>query len=202
MIGPQALPGEHEHSVTLDLGVAISDTIITEKNAGTVLSCPTLARLGRTVEEQEGNEPLQALTLALTSAPAGRAGRQILFLLDRVNLDPLANTRANRVCVSDTDLRVKCTASHTVIWWPVCCTGHGSTEPFSQSKCPDSVTQAYANRFTKWTAQCVAIRWANVLDKVLLLYVWCCHVTMYLNKVQHLKKVAATNLRNAGDEFI
>lgn len=31
MIGPEALPGEREHSVTLDLDMAISDKIITEK---------------------------------------------------------------------------------------------------------------------------------------------------------------------------
>lgn len=31
MIGPEARPGEREHSVTLDLDMAISDKIITEE---------------------------------------------------------------------------------------------------------------------------------------------------------------------------
>ncbi len=46
MIGPQALQGEREHSVTLDLDMAISDKIITEKEVNkTVLLHTDMARI-------------------------------------------------------------------------------------------------------------------------------------------------------------
>lgn len=44
MIGPEALPGEREHSVTLDLDMAISDKIITEKKVSTILHSSSLTR--------------------------------------------------------------------------------------------------------------------------------------------------------------
>lgn len=63
---------------------------------------------------------------------------QILFL-DQVNLDPLLRTHTHtHQHVSDTDLQVKCTASHTAetVWCPV----HLCTEAFSPSKSSDSLT--------------------------------------------------------------
>lgn len=110
---------------------------------------------------------------------AGQAERQILFL-DQVNLDPLPNTHTNRGCVSDTDLRVKCTP---LIWRPICSPAHLSTEPLSWSKSTDNLTNlnstlsdrnlhtASLNYSTVWCFVCIvcstATRQDNKLEQLL-----------------------------------
>lgn len=166
MIGPEALPGEREHSVTLDLDMAISDKIITEKKSAQSWAPPHWHILGKTLWRQMHCIKRWGLTVNVHalllkalhshcscldfSADLWQSGKQTAGLLDKqrdrscfwIRLTwilwwthtPTESVYQIQICESSA-LPVT-----PLIWRPICCTVHLSTEPFSQSKSTDNLT--------------------------------------------------------------